>query len=188
MYKNSMRGITIIEFITTVAIIAILASFASLGVDFVRKERVASVTRKLLADLQRQRVRAMTREGSGFGIRFATSSAYTLFTFHDCNGDYTYDVDTCEGDREEAAIDLKILPATVVIKDSLAGNAFTDDILIFDRFGTPRSAGWALGWRTVIIEDVTKKWSRCIVVSTNRIREGMGQWSAADGKYACTKY
>ncbi len=175
MKKNDAAGYSLVEVMVVVLIAVVLAGFTSLSIDVIRRERVRSASRELLADLQRLRYEAMTLDAKGAGIRFESNSAYVLFRFDDCDHDYEYDTDTCEHNgREERDVKRKILPAAVEIK---RGNPSTDpnnDILIFDRFGIPRTKTWALGPLKLILKSQSDMdAAKCVVISMNRIREGV---------------
>ncbi len=181
MDNDKAAGLTMMEVMMTITIAVVLFGLGSVGVDMIRRERVRSASRELFADLQRTRYEAMTLDAAGMGVRFESHSAYVLFKFDDCDHDYEYDVDTCEnGGREESGSTRKILPAGVELKK---GNPSTDpnnDILIFDRFGMPRTKNWAQGPMKFILRNPSDQNAiKCVVISLNRIREGLWDSSGA---------
>lgn len=164
-YDWDRRGFTLIELLFVVAIIMILAGMATLGVDFIRKERLRSSTRELLADLQRARLESMTHGPTagvpkmrGYGIR-VTATSYTTFMFYDSNENWQYD-----GVTEESQAKTKTLPTPVAVSPGL--------ILIFDRTGYPRGTAWESLTPTFITQHQGINESKCVNVGLNTIREG----------------
>ncbi|OGW29546.1 MAG: hypothetical protein A2X56_12990 [Nitrospirae bacterium GWC2_57_13] len=188
MNRDNVRGVTLIEMLVTLSILAILAGLAGPGMDLVRNEQVAGVAKELVADIQRQRLDAMTgNSGKGFGIRFEASGTYVRFRFDDCNDDYTYDADGCEGREEEGEAVKTVLPGTILLKKS-DGSDFRNDVLIFDRRGTPRRNTWGFGNMTIIVNHASGMGvSKCIAVSMYRIRSGIWKWNDRSGRYDCFK-
>lgn len=179
--KNA-RGFTLLELMTVIAILAIIVGFTPLSMDMIRREQVASATRELIADLQRARIDAMTKDSRGFGVRF-DSGAYVIFQFNDCNDDYNYDINTCSGNtREEAHETVRVMPTSVVLKKSDTETDFNGDVRIFDRFGSPRwgKTGGLGGITVVVRNNKNANIARCIKLSVNRIIEG--RWTGAECK------
>jgi Tfp pilus assembly protein FimT len=175
MTRGNMRGMALLELMFVIAIVALFLIFASQGIDLVRKERVASAFRELHADIKKARVDAMTRGGQGFGIRLISQNSYVMFKFDDCNNDATYDVNTCSGGtREEAEIVRRELPSWVALHKTRPSKAVSNDVRIFNRFGSPRRSTGGMGGITILVgndQNTGPIW--CISISTNRIREGM---------------
>jgi prepilin-type N-terminal cleavage/methylation domain-containing protein len=177
--ENNMRGMTLFEMMLVIAIMAICAGFTSHGMDLVRRERVASAARMLYADIQKARVEAVTRGGDGFGIRLVSRNSYEMFKFNDCNNDSNYDPDSCPGGtREEADVIQRELHSSVELHKTNPFTDVSDDVRIFDRFGSPRCSTGGLGGITILVGDNQKSGPiRCISISTNRIREGIWKGS-----------
>lgn len=179
MKRGNMRGMTLLELLFVAAIVAVLLGFTFQGIDLVRRERVASAARELHADIKKARVDAMTRNGKGFGIRLASRNSYVLFMFDDCNNDGNYDTSTCTGGtREETDIIRRELPSSVALYKTNPSTDVSNDVRIFDRFGSPRHATGGLGGITILVGDkhnIGPFW--CISLSTNRIREGIWKGS-----------
>ncbi len=189
------RGFSLVELMVVIAIIAALAAVASLSMDFVRKERVTSKTKEILADLQQARVDALSigpTEATGTipfmrgsGIRLVSSASYVIFKFNDCNQDSAYEVDGCTGPaREEAeartismplSLELKRLDGTTLVDPA---DVTADDIRIFDRFGMLRTNLWNTSPDfTLVVKHKNAEFAKCIIVTTNRIREG--RWNGS---------
>ena len=184
------RGFTITELVVTLSIITIMAALVPLGTDLIGRARVSSASKQLYADVQRLRVSAMTQKSRGFGIRFASPTTYTLFKFNDCNNDYRYDPDRCGGEtKEEEVMNTRSLSSSLEFKKTNPGKDIANEVVIFDRFGIPRTANWAFGWRTIIVKNSgDADFMKCIVISTNRIREGLWGWDKRRRKKGCVKY
>lgn len=174
------RGITLLELLVIIVIMAIMAGFASMSTDLIRRERVSSATRELYADLQKARLDSMTQGGKGFGIRQESENSYVIFKFEDCNEDYSYDANTCSGGtREETEIMKKSLGSSVVLHKTNPGNDVNNDVRIFDRFGSPRWPSWGLGGITIVVGSVPDAGlTKCVTISTNRIREAV--WNGSE--------
>ncbi len=179
MKIGNRKGITLLELLMVIAIASVLSGFAFLGADMVQRERVDAATRELYADIQRVRLNSMTLEGKGYGIRFENAHSYVIFKFDDCNGDYTYDANTCaNGTREEKEVLRRTLPPGVVLKKT-NGSSVANDVRIFDSIGAAHQANWGMGMMTILV--MTKPDSglaRCISISMNRIRESTWDGSA----------
>ena len=184
------RGYTITELVVTLSIITIIAGLVPLSRDLIRQARVSSASKQLYADVQRLRVSAMTQKSRGFGIRFESPTAYTLFKFNDCNSDYLHDPDTCSGEtKEEDIVMTRTLTSSLELNKTNPGTDIANEVLIFDRLGIPRTANWAFGWRTIIVKHSgDDDFMKCIVISTNRIREGLWGWDKRRRKMACVKH
>jgi prepilin-type N-terminal cleavage/methylation domain-containing protein len=187
MMLKEAKGITLVELMVVVAIIAILAGITSLGGDLIRRERVASATRELMADLLRTRLNAMTLNSKGYGVRFESGTRYTMFEFDDCNDDHAYDISACGGAREESSLLDRPVPSGVVLA-STSGRPFDNEVLLFDRFGRPRAKEWGFKVMTIVISAGDRALTaRCVSVSVNRIRDGIWQWDDKQGKFECSK-
>ncbi len=169
------HGFSLLELLTVITIIGIMLAMAGIGMDFVRRERVASASRMLLGDLQRSRGQSLTSAASaampnmrGFGVNFISQSSYSTFTFNDQAAPvFQYN------DASEAVnVRRRDIPSPVQL--TIGGAAPNNRILIFDRFGSPRNgASWGLGMMTIVVMDPNlPSYARCIVVSEARIREG----------------
>jgi prepilin-type N-terminal cleavage/methylation domain-containing protein len=177
--SKKMRGLTLIELMVVIAIIAIMTTFAVLGMNVIYRERVASANRELLADLQKVRMDAMTQGTMGYGIRFESASSYTTFRFKDCNGNFEYNSDTCAGSaREEESSKSMSLPSSVTLKQgnppAVPANNIVEDVIIYDKQGQPRKGDWEPFSELFIVLQYTSDASyvKCIAVTTNSIREG----------------
>lgn len=184
MKKN--EGVTLLELMIVLAIIAVVASLVVIGSGFTGTDRVKSASRELLGDLQRLRMSAMTQQkedGSapqlrGFGIRFESANAYRLFRFNDSNSDFIYDGVSEEAPLPgESSIRQRDISTALEIRINNDGDLNKPDnhVLIFDFLGFPREADWSFSQVGVVIQhpyldDIQKK---CISVSFNRIREGL---------------
>jgi len=180
MKNNSMRGFMLVELMVVICIMAVVTGFTSIGKDMIARERVAGATRELYADIQRARLDAMTQQGKGFGIRFVSHNSYVIFKFNDCNGDYTYDAEGCEGNsREETEVQTRTLPVTVQLHKTNSKTDVNNDVRIFDRFGQPRLQNWGLGMITIVVKSTPDSGlTKCVSISANRIREANWNGSA----------
>jgi len=185
--NQNQRGISIVELMVVICIMTVLMGFASMGTDLVRDARLRRVTQELLSDIQQARVRAMTREARGYGIRFQSSRSYVVFRFEDCNDDNTYDAGACGGNsREEADVSIKTISPEVVLKRQGVTDDFNNNILIFDRDGISRSATWAFGNMTIVVKnDADQAGIKCITVSATRVREGVWGWDRREHRDTC---
>ena len=174
------NGISLVELMVVISIVAILVGFTSVGRDVIRRGQVMSATRELLVDIQRARMNAITQDGKGFGIRFESPTTYVLFKFNDCNNDNSYDVDTCEGrTREENVVIRKTVKSDVIFSKTNIANTINNEILIFDRFGRPRQANWGMGMMTILVRhDQQPGFVKCVTISLNRVREAYWNGSA----------
>ncbi len=185
-YLN-IKGITLPEVVTVVAIIGILAGFATLSMDMVRKERLSSATSQLLADVQKARLDGMLSSSPtlttirGVGIRFESPSSYTIFTYNDCNDNFAYDSTGCTGDTPE---EINVISKTVSSSISLnvgIGSQFpppqpttpSNAVLIFDKLGYPRQANWDSADVWVKLQYSALSDIKCIHIGTDAIREGV---------------
>ncbi len=176
--KNSEHGVTLTEVLIVIAIIAIMSTIASLGYDIVRKQRLSSATRELVADIQQTRVDALTSSptgttGQGFGMRFVPPTSYIVFTFDDADSSFTYDG---AGSNDEKN------PQTHTISSQLSIQIINNsayDVLMYDRTGAPhlyKHTGELFDGTTDLIigiTDLSSGIAQCISVKTNSIREGV---------------
>lgn len=185
--QGGMRGITLVELMVVIVILAVVLGLASMGADVIRGARLSGATQQLLADIQLSRIQAMTHDAHGFGIRFQSATSYVVFRFNDCNDSKSYDTNTCAGHtREEADTTVKRIPPSVVLKKTLPSTDFNNDILIYDPTGVSRSATGALGNMTILVKnDDDETGMHCITISTIRVREGVWGWDHIAGAYKC---
>lgn len=183
---KKMRGFTLIEVLVVITIIAIMATFATLGMEFIRREKVSSVTKDLVADLQRLRIDALTQgpdSGTGavmpnlrgFGMRLASTTSYVTFAFNDANTDFIY-----SGTSEEVNAKTKTVSSSIKIEV----NTLADyPILIYDRMGiptryklsgtdTPKSIATETDALILKVQDVSGTAAKCVKVTMNSIRQG----------------
>ncbi len=193
MMKNNL-GATLLELMIVLAIIAVVASLIVIGPGFTGTDKVKSVSRELLGDLQKLRMSAMTQREDdaapqmrGFGIRLESVSTYRLFRFNDSNSNFIYDGVSEESPLPgEFSVYQRNIPAPIEIRINSHGDLNKPDnkVLIFDFLGYPRNADWGFSQVGVVIQhpyldDIQKK---CVSVSFNRIREGIWNENKRDCK------
>jgi len=173
-YEN---GMTLIELLIVIAIIGIMSTFAYLGFDFVRRERISSATRELVADIQQVRVDALTSSQTattvlGFGIRFASDNSYTVFAFNDVNSNFQYD-----GTGEEVNPKTRNLSSDLTL--SIIDPSPTYTVLIYNRIGVPmryKADGTELNDpmnMTLAMRSMSASNAKCVNVTANTIWEGV---------------
>ncbi len=176
--RKNNEGMTLTEVLVVIAIIGVMSTIASLGYDIVRKQRLSSATRELIADIQQTRVDAMTSSptgttGQGFGIRFVPPTTYIVFDFDDADSSFTYDG---AGSNDEKN------PQTHAISSQLSIQIINNpayDVLMYDRTGAPhlyKHTGVLFDGTTdmvIGITDLSSGIAQCISVKTNSIREGV---------------
>jgi prepilin-type N-terminal cleavage/methylation domain-containing protein len=195
--SKEMRGFTLIEVLVVISIIAIMATFASLGMEFIRKEKVSSVTKDLVSDLQRLRIDALTQgpdSGAGavmpnlrgFGMRLASTTSYVTFPFNDADSSFTY---TAIGEEVLSLKKTKTVSSSIKIE---IHNLPEYPILIYDRMGVPTrymSDGTAeymteeTDALILKVQDVSGTAAKCVKVTMNSIRQGA--WN--DATSSCTE-
>ncbi len=177
---RSERGISLMETMLVLAIMAILSGIAVMNSTTVDRQRVGGVIRSLLADLQRARQDAMTRStpppaavaSRGAGIRFVSATQYVAFEFNDLDSDYTYD-----GVAEELAGSQRPSTLSGGLSLTLGGANPTNTVFIFDRQGMPRDITWgfatALGNLQFVVQAPRLPVQpKCVVLSQTWVREG----------------
>jgi len=176
--KPSESGISLVELLIVVSILAILLAITGLGSDAVERQRVAGTTRELLADLQRVRQDAITRSSAttsrGAGIRFASATSYVTFEFDDADSDYQYDPAPA---IEELASSVQTKTLSGSLSLTLGGADPTGTVIIFDKQGMARETNWAFvpgaGLRFVVQSSRLPALAKCILLNQARIREGV---------------
>lgn len=176
--NNVSKGFSLIELLIVVAIIAIIAAIATTGSGSYRSRQLRAAAMQLYGDMQKTRVDAMTKSiaanSRGWGIRFDSSSQYTIFEFNDTNGNFDYDSGETANTRQ-----VTLQPGiTVTVNGNPAGD---DNVVIFNKQGLAKASTWAGGGRTFIVQLSGIADARCLVLDDVRIREGT--WNGSK----CTK-
>lgn len=161
-------GFTLVELLTVVAIIGVLSGIVALNLaGEVKKNRLKEATTQFYSDLKKSRIDAMTNAGvestRGFGFYFNNATSYTTFRFDDAPpGDYNFVI------SEAQSIQTTTLPHGVQVESSTLTAP-----LLFDRRGWVRSANWSSASGGTFILKLTDVPSRCVVLSTSQIRQGV---------------
>lgn len=187
--KMNEKGMTLPEVIVVAAIIGILAGLTAVSMDLIRKERLSSATSQLLADTQKARLDGMLSSSPtsttirGAGIRFESSSSYTIFTFNDCNANYNYDATGCSGNAPEemnavsralsSSISLSVWIGPPPLPSVVVPVVPSNNVVIFDRSGYPRQNTWDCAEVVVVLQNPALSDMKCVHVGTNAIREGV---------------
>lgn len=175
---TDIRGFTLVEMLTVVAIMAVLVAITVLNSDFTKKSQLGGAARQLKSDIQKLRKDAMTTStaanGLGFGIRFTANNSYTTFEFNDADTDFVDDGGAEETGERQATLSS---PVKVTIGDE--GDPTGDNnILIYDKRGTLRTNQWVeSAVRTYVLKYPGISEAKCIKVEKVSIREG--NWDGA---------
>ncbi len=186
--RQNQKGFSLIELLVIIGLMGILMTLASLSMDFVRKERLTSAAKQLVADIQKARVDAMVSSQSsnvmtGAGIRFNSGPSNTYFAFNFIDGDdnfaYSGPGEETGGARSyeiHSALSLEIAPPGETEYSDPSYN-----ILMYNRMGLPsrfKSAGSDAsdGKIVLLLRENTLNITKCVRVDINRIREGF--WDA----------
>lgn len=170
--KMDNRGVTLIELIVVISVIAILA--VPLGfsyADWMGKYKVEKATKELYADLMNVRVMAMTRNRDHFmDFNYPTPPAGF--------GTYRIAEDTNEDGEGDGNADGKIdttghtfLPSFPKTVEYPITNNFNGKIINFDKRGTIQPRGQSLGGTICFFTDIDPDYD-CIVISQTRIIMG----------------
>ena len=141
---DTMRndGVTLVELIIVIAIIGIIVLFATIDTAwFQRDARVTEARDRLLANLEEQKLKSLTRYPHGITVPNVTNAtSYTLVKLSDAAGaDFKRDAgDTSSIENLPAAPENPVsLPTNVRME--LTG---TSTEIWFDRKGVPRTSSW----------------------------------------------
>jgi prepilin-type N-terminal cleavage/methylation domain-containing protein len=177
-------GVTLVELVVVIAIVGVLVSIASLGLNVWHKSRLGAATAELLADMQTVRMNALTESSNlatrGFGLRFMTDDSYKIFEFVDSGAtDFNY-----EGVSEEVGGYEKTLGAGLTVTLGASGDPTgTTKAVLYDKRGLGRSFNWStVSGNTYVLRHPNVDRARCITFSAVRIREGV--WN--DSTSTCT--
>lgn len=189
------KGITLVELVVVLAILAIATVLVAVGPGFVSADRIRSASRELLSDLQWLRHSAMTQgpdsatpQLRGFGIRFETKNRYRLFRFNDSNGNSMYDGTVEESPLAlgEPAVRSKDISFPIELKINSGGTLADPDnhILIFDHLGMSRQPNLGFQQASFVIQnpDMHEVQKKCVSVTFNRIREGVWHGNSCEEK------
>jgi len=160
---RKVRGITIMEVLVVMAIIAILASASIFGLrNLVQRERLYSAMTQVANDLKEVQFRSMS-SNSTWGVRFcANQSQYKIFAVNPANVSGACprdDTTLCENDATTQR--LVSLPPGVLPQ--------ADFYVLFDRRGYPLN--WSCGIGPVNITLRNSYGSRTVIVDrVGRIR------------------
>lgn len=181
MKKNA--GVTIIELLVVMAIIALLAAIAVPNVsEFVRRNRIQNQTRRIYADLSSMRMMAMNTNRVHFMQFGLANNAYRVL--EDTNGDglpSATTVDTVRLDRKEK-------PFTWSSTEQVNEPVTTTPaglVPTFDTRGFAAATGAICMLRASGSE--TGNTTNCIVVSPTRVRMGKIKSGGGCSETDCTQ-
>jgi type IV fimbrial biogenesis protein FimT len=160
---RKVRGITIMEVLVVMAIIAILASASILGLrNLVQRERLYSAMTQVANDLKEVQFRSMS-SNSVWGVRFcANQSQYKIFAV-----DPSAVVGGCPMDADPSCTNDATTQRLVSLPPGVSPQA--DFYVLFDRRGYPLN--WSCGIGAVNITLKNGYGSRTVIVdSVGRIR------------------
>ena len=148
---SPIDGVTLIELIVVIAIIGIIVLFATIDTAwFQRNARVTEARDRLLANLEEQKLKSITRYPHGITVPNTTNAtSYTLVKLSDAAGaDFKRDTgDTASIENLPAAPENPVnLPTNVRIE--LTGGSTE---IWFDRKGVPRTDAWTILNRSLYI-------------------------------------
>lgn len=173
----SEKGFSLIELLIVIALIAIIAAIATLGSQSYQSRNLVAASEQLYSDMQKIRMDAMTRSSQansrGFGIRFNSSTAYTIFEFNDVNGNFIDD------SGEEVTVKQTTMPSNATVTVNNATDP-TGSVRIYDKLGMIRDTAWNKTAIIYVVRLAGVSQARCVWLDTVRIREG--SW---DGVSTC---
>jgi len=160
---RKVRGITIMEVLVVMAIIAILASASILGLrNLVQRERLYSAMTQIANDLKEAQFRSMS-SNSTWGVRFcANQSQYKIFAVDPATVD-----GECPRDANPSCTSDATTQRLVSLPPSVLPQA--DSYVLFDRRGYPLN--WSCGIGAVNITLSNSYGSGTVIIdSLGRIR------------------
>lgn len=172
MRRKKEGGFTLIELLLTITIIGVLTGLVALNMaGEIKKSRLKEATTQFYSDIKKCRVDAMTKPANastrGFGFNFINATTYQIFEFNDVTSPlYTY-----------TAATETLNPVTITVPNGVQvriNSGTLTDPFLFDRRGWLRSATWSSAVSGTYIFDLAGvSPSRCVVLITSRIRQGV---------------
>ncbi len=136
-----MRGITLMELLVVISIIAIVSMIASLNAaSWIRESRVNEARDLLITDIENVKLKSMTDVPHAIIVSGGAAAAYTVNRLTDADSDFVRD-------GSEALTIVRTETLADKVKISLTGGAE----LWFDRKGVPRTSGWTMPGRTFTV-------------------------------------
>ncbi len=159
---NRQSGFSLLEMIVVVLILLTMLAIAVPYLSrYMKKYNTQKEITKIYSDLSLQRFKSMNT-GIPHGIRFDSSTQYTIFTLDDKNYNLKFDGVSEEKDA-----------TTVTLKYPLNGIA-PGSVIMFGDEGVARSSNWSFGSFTLYINYPARH--NCIKVYISRI--AMGEYNA----------
>jgi len=165
MSPRSESGLSLVEILVVIALIAIVSSFSTYIMDTYRRAVISKIRDDVLSTLERARTLSITSVPHGMSC---SGSQFDLVGLKDgrCRANATpcYDDTDCDGngpcdpgnyilDENDTKLEVYTLPASYSI---CCIGSCASYVVWFDRKGVPRDASWGLGMTTVRINHINK--------------------------------